>query len=127
MPAGFQHTRSPSTPRALENYSQLSEYELTADGDLYNVNVQPEPGKKYPDGASIDWLQEEAAERERSHALHSQAGVRGALLPALDSARMWIVVIATGIGIGLAGAWLDMLVKWCVPTFICVVRALKFT
>ncbi|TEB33068.1 Cl-channel protein [Coprinellus micaceus] len=112
MPTGFQHTRSPSTPRALENYSQLSEYELTADGDLYNVNVQPEPGKKYPDGASIDWLQEEAAERERSHALHSQAGVRGALLPALDSARMWIVVIATGIGIGLAGAWLDMLVKW---------------
>lgn len=115
MPAGFRHLRgSGSASRDLSNYNQLSEYELTADGTLYNSNVQPEPGKKYPDGASIDWLQEEAAERERSHALHSQAGVRGALLPAIDSARMWIVVIATGIGIGLAGAWLDVLVQWCV-------------
>lgn len=106
MVAGFRH----STPGPSDQYNQLHEYELTATGNLYNS--VPEPGKKYTDGSSIDWLQEEAAERERSHALHSQAGVRGALLPALDSARMWIVVIATGIGIGLAGAWLDVLVKW---------------
>ncbi|KAF6761563.1 Cl-channel protein [Ephemerocybe angulata] len=97
MVAGFRH----STPGPSDQYNQLHEYELTAHREL-----------KYTDGSSIDWLQEEAAERERSHALHSQAGVRGALLPALDSARMWIVVIATGIGIGLAGAWLDVLVKW---------------
>lgn len=99
-----------NSPGTLHQYNQLHEYELTADGDLYSA--EPEPGGKYHDGSSIDWLQEEAAERERNHALHSQAGIRGALLPALDSARMWMVVIATGIGIGLAGAWLDVLVKW---------------
>ena len=26
---------------------------------------------------------------------------------------MWLVVIVTGTGIGLTGAWLDILVKWC--------------
>lgn len=105
MPTGSHRAAS----RANGNYNEVQEYELTGDGQLFNAT---EPGKKYPDGSSIDWLQEEAAERERSHELHSQAGVRGALLPAIDSARMWIVVIATGIGIGLAGAWLDVLVKW---------------
>jgi len=104
-------------PRELSNYAELQQYELTTAGELPNPSTLPAFGKKYPDGSSIDWLQEEAAERERSHALHSQAGVRGALLPALDAARMWIVVIGTGIGIGLAGAWLDVLVKWSVAVF----------
>jgi hypothetical protein len=29
-----------------------------------------------------------------------------------DAARMWLVVILTGFGIGLTGGWLDVLVKW---------------
>jgi chloride channel 3/4/5 len=103
-------TGSHRAARANGNYNELQEYELTGGGELFTAT---EPGKKYPDGSSIDWLQEEAAERQRNHELHSQAGVRGALLPALDSVRMWVVVIGTGIGIGLAGAWLDVLVKWC--------------
>ncbi|KIK08951.1 hypothetical protein K443DRAFT_671998 [Laccaria amethystina LaAM-08-1] len=86
------------------------QYELTEDGRLPPFTPARKP--KYKDGSSIDWLHEEAAERERDHALHSQAGVRGALLPAIESARMWVVVIVTGMGIGMAGAWLDVLVKW---------------
>ncbi|KAG2011665.1 voltage-gated chloride channel [Coprinopsis cinerea AmutBmut pab1-1] len=91
------------------NHSEAQQYELTEYGLLAEP---PKYGDKYRDGSSIDWLHEENAERERNHALQSEAGIRGALLPALDSIRMWIVVIATGIGIGLAGAWLDILVKW---------------
>ena len=86
------------------------QYELTEDGRVPPFTPARTP--QYKDGSSIDWLHEEAAERERDHALHSQAGVRGALLPAIESARMWVVVIVTGMGIGMAGAWLDVLVKW---------------
>jgi chloride channel 3/4/5 len=67
---------------------------------------------KYEDGNTIDWLHEESAERERNQVLRSQRGIRGLLLPLMDAARMWIVVVATGIGIGIAGALLDVLVKW---------------
>jgi chloride channel 3/4/5 len=91
--------------------AEAQQYELTEYGLL---SEPPKYGKKYPDGSSIDWLQEENAERERNYAWQNEAGIRGALLPALDSARMWLVIIATGIGVGLAGAWLDILVKWYV-------------
>lgn len=66
----------------------------------------------YKDGTSIDWLYEEAAERERRHRLHALHGLRGLLTLSLNSAQMWMVIIATGIGIGVIGAWLDVLVKW---------------
>lgn len=67
---------------------------------------------RYKDGTSIDWLYEEAAERERRRQLHTLHGLRGLLTLALNSAQMWMVIIATGIGIGVIGAWLDVLVKW---------------
>ena len=85
------------------------QYELTEDGRV------PIPYRKvatYQDGNSIDWIHEENLERERIYALQSQAGARGILLPALESAKMWFIVIVTGMGIGIAGAWLDVLVKW---------------
>lgn len=93
-------------------YYDEEQYELTEDGGL----LEPEQAytMKYKDGASIDWLQEEMAERERQQMLKSQAGVRGVLSPAFEAARGWLVVILTGMGIGMAGAWLDVLVKWYV-------------
>jgi len=66
----------------------------------------------YEDGNTIDWLREENAERERRRCLKSQRGVRGVLLPFMDASRMWFVIVVTGIGIGVTGAWLDVLVKW---------------
>ncbi|KAH6916019.1 Cl-channel protein [Coprinopsis sp. MPI-PUGE-AT-0042] len=107
MPFGFRQNGS----RGSNDYdpSEAQQYELSEYGLL---SEPPKYGTKYPDGSSIDWLQEENAERERNYAWQNEAGIRGALLPALDSARMWLVVIATGIGVGLAGAWLDILVKW---------------
>ncbi|KAG6897197.1 hypothetical protein C0992_003494 [Termitomyces sp. T32_za158] len=88
-------------------------YELTEDGRLLGTTKLP---RHYEDGSSIDWLHEEAIERERTHALKAQAGVRGLLLPLLESSRLWLVVILAGMGIGITGAWLDVLVKWYVAT-----------
>jgi chloride channel 3/4/5 len=66
----------------------------------------------YADGKSIDWLHEESAERERQHKLQSLHGISGLLKLILVSSRMWFVIIATGVGVGITGAWLDVLVKW---------------
>ncbi|KAH9479507.1 H(+)/Cl(-) exchange transporter 5 [Psilocybe cubensis] len=102
MPSGYRHTRE-------DVVYEEDQYELTEDG---RIPIPYRKTAKYQDGNTIDWLHEEGLERERNHALQSQAGVRGILLPALDSARMWFIVVVTGIGIGIAGAWLDVLVKW---------------
>ncbi len=66
----------------------------------------------YEEGSTIDWLREEAAERERKRAMRSQRGLHGLLALVLDSAGMWLVIILTGVGVGVLGAWLDVLVKW---------------
>jgi len=85
------------------------EYELTEDGRIPLLYQQK---AKYRDRNTIDWIHEENLERERTYALQSQEGVRGILLPILDSAKMWLIVVMTGVAIGFAGAWLDVLVKW---------------
>ncbi|KAF8889352.1 Cl-channel protein [Infundibulicybe gibba] len=101
--------QSPPTPEHDISHDEEI-YELTENGNLAGEtrNVRT----KYEDGTSIDWLHEEALERQRSQSLRAHAGARGLLLPALEAAKMWIVVIMTGAGIGIAGAWLDVLVKW---------------
>jgi chloride channel 3/4/5 len=89
---------------------EVETYELTVRGEVLNLR-----SSKYLDnaeGRSIDWLHEEAMERERTHRQRSQPGVRGLLVPLIDVSKMWLVVVLTGIGIGVAGAWLDILVKW---------------
>lgn len=85
------------------------QYELTEDG---RVPSKYPTNPTYQDGSTIDWLREEGLERERNYRLQSQAGIRGILIPTLESARLWLLVILTGFGIGIAGAWLDVLVKW---------------
>ena len=68
----------------------------------------------YEEGSSIDWVREEAAERERKRVIRSRRGLHGLLGVVLDSAGLWLVIILTGVGVGFLGAWLDVLVKWCV-------------
>ena len=101
----------PAAYRPLQDDIAYEEdqYELTEDG---RVPIPYRKAATYQDGNSIDWIHEENLERERIYALQSQAGARGILLPALESAKMWFIVIVTGMGIGIAGAWLDVLVKW---------------
>ncbi|KAF9462921.1 Cl-channel protein [Collybia nuda] len=85
-------------------------YELTEDGQLHHS--QTKRTRVYKDGSTIDWQHEEAAERKRAQQLRSQAGARGLVLPLIESSKLWFIVILTGIGIGITGAWLDVLVKW---------------
>ncbi|KAI0629368.1 chloride channel [Trametes polyzona] len=72
----------------------------------------PEKQTAYEEGSTIDWLREEAAERERKRVLGSQRGLRGLLALVQDSVGMWLVIVFTGMGTGIVGAWLDVLVRW---------------
>ena len=93
--------------------SASSSFELLEHGDVPR-STQSDVPLSYVDGGTIDWQREEAAERERKRLLHAGRGMSGFLAPILDSARMWFVIFLTGVGIGTAGAWLDVLVRWCV-------------
>lgn len=66
----------------------------------------------YRDGDTIDWWHEDASERERWKGLVSQHGLRGLVSPLIDVTQLWFVMIFTGICVGLAGGWLDILAMW---------------
>lgn len=100
-------------PNSPGRHLEGEQYELTDEGQLLSQSKQHYT-KVYKDGASIDWPQEEMADRDRQQTLKSQAGVRGILSPLFEAARGWVVIILTGLGVGIAGAWLDVLVKWYV-------------
>lgn len=90
-------------------------FELAEDGNLLAQSKTDVRPPQYKDHSSIDWLYEEHAERARQQKLRSHRGVNGILMPFMDASRMWLVIVVTGFGIGVAGAWLDVLVKWCTP------------
>ncbi|KAJ4473627.1 Cl-channel protein [Lentinula aciculospora] len=102
---GSWNSREPTTVREEEAF------ELGENGNLQD-NLPKKSAMKYRDGSSIDWLHEEALERERDYVKKSQKSIRSLLSIWADSVRVWLVVATTGFGIGVAGAWLDVLVKW---------------
>jgi chloride channel 3/4/5 len=94
--------------------SASSSFELLEHGGLLRASdsTSVDTSVPYAEGTTIDWHREEAAERERKRMLHSQTCLRGVLAPIADSSKMWLVFVLTGLGIGVAGAWLDVLVRW---------------
>lgn len=66
----------------------------------------------HADEYNQDWQYEEAAERARKRTLHSHRGLRRLLSPFLEGTLIWLVLILTGIAVGITGAWLDILVAW---------------
>ncbi|EIW58503.1 uncharacterized protein TRAVEDRAFT_58724 [Trametes versicolor FP-101664 SS1] len=95
--------------RDAEAYEFVEHGEPRAPGLL-----SPPLGKPvaYEEGSTIDWLREEAAERERKRVMGQQRGLRGLLSLVQDSVGMWVVIVLTGMGTGVVGAWLDVLVRW---------------
>jgi chloride channel 3/4/5 len=96
--------------RTGQRHTEVGEFELTENGQLWTSHAYKY--LDYVDGSTIDWLHEDASERERNQRLRSQEGVRGLVMPLVEATSMWLVVVLTGIGVGLTGACLDILVKW---------------
>ncbi|KAH9004455.1 Cl-channel protein [Lactarius hatsudake] len=106
-PSHLERVPSPGRPYPAEEYElspTLEEWSRSA----HRHRLRPH----YRDGDTIDWWHEDASERERWKGMVSQHGLRGLVSPLIDVTQLWFVMILTGICVGLAGGWLDILVMW---------------
>jgi len=101
-----------SEPGGLSSY-HAEQYDLSPDLEEWSRSAHRHRLRpQYRDGDTIDWWHEDASERERWKTLVSQQGLRGLISPFVDVTKLWFVIVFTGICVGLAGGWLDILVIW---------------
>ena len=90
-----------------------------------NLNVQKEggpmdwyvegPGRRvgYDDLTAIDWIFEYTKERQRKRLLYSSGqGIIGNIRKLLDAGNVWLVLIATGVAVGIIAAFIDVASDW---------------
>jgi chloride channel 3/4/5 len=73
------------------------------------------PGRRvgYEDMTAIDWIFEYTKERQRLRVLYSSAtGILGYAQQMLDASQIWIVLIVTGLAVGLIAAGIDVASDW---------------
>lgn len=73
------------------------------------------PGRRvgYEDMTAIDWIFEYTKERQRLRVLYSSAtGLLGYAQRMLDASQIWVVLILTGLAVGLVAAGIDVASDW---------------
>lgn len=73
------------------------------------------PGRRvgYEDLTAIDWIFEYTKERQRLRRLYAGAtGLGGYAKQMLDSSQIWILLILTGLAVGLVAAGIDVASDW---------------
>ena len=73
------------------------------------------PGRRvgYDDLTAIDWTFEYTKERQRLRALYSSAkGLVGQIQQFADASQIWLVLIATGLSVGVLAACIDVASDW---------------
>ncbi|KAF7587527.1 hypothetical protein BBP40_007086 [Aspergillus hancockii] len=106
----------------LENLSSSRDRPMSSNG---NLNMQKEgglldwymegPGRRvgYDDLTAIDWIFEYTKERQRKRLLYANShSAVGYVLKILDAGNVWIVLIATGILVGIIAASIDIASDW---------------
>lgn len=70
-------------------------------------------GAAYDDLTTIDWIVEYTKERQRTRTLRSDfSGIGGYLIQLLDRSNVWLILIATGVLVGLIAAGIDTTSLW---------------
>ncbi|OQE31911.1 hypothetical protein PENSTE_c001G03789 [Penicillium steckii] len=73
------------------------------------------PGRRvgYDDFSAIDWIYEYTKERQRKRLLYSSGqGILGHFRRLLDASNVWLVLVATGIAVGIIAAAIDIATDW---------------
>ncbi|KKK23425.1 hypothetical protein AOCH_004372 [Aspergillus ochraceoroseus] len=73
------------------------------------------PGRRvgYDDFTAIDWIFEYTKERQRKRVLSASGqGIFGYARKLLDASNVWLVLIATGISVGIIAAFIDIVSDW---------------
>ncbi|KAL2004279.1 hypothetical protein VTN02DRAFT_4004 [Thermoascus thermophilus] len=84
------------------------------DGAALDWSVEG-PGRRvgYDDLTAIDWIFEYTKERQRKRLLYSTGqGILGHVRQLLDASHVWLVLIATGIAVGVLAASIDIASNW---------------
>ncbi|PGH15746.1 hypothetical protein AJ80_05454 [Polytolypa hystricis UAMH7299] len=73
------------------------------------------PGRRvgYDNLTAIDWIFEYTKERQRLRHLYAHSrGILGYIRQLLDASHVWLVLIATGIAVGVVAACIDIASNW---------------
>ncbi|KAJ5907727.1 hypothetical protein N7495_000409 [Penicillium taxi] len=73
------------------------------------------PGRRvgYDDFTAIDWIYEYTRERQRKRLLYSSGqSITGYIRRFLEGSNIWIVLIGTGISVGIIAAFIDIATDW---------------
>ncbi|KAJ5933186.1 hypothetical protein N7516_007675 [Penicillium verrucosum] len=112
-PQGGQNgDASPLDPYAPIGFD--SGAEASKDGAPLDWYVEG-PGRRvgYDDFTAIDWIYEYTKERQRKRLLYSSGqGLLGHARRLLDASNVWLVLIATGIAVGIIAASIDITTDW---------------
>lgn len=109
---GFRYASSAS-PRHLRT-PRSGNWEGSKDGNPLDWYIEG-PGRRvgYEDSTTIDWIFEYTKERQRLRILHANTpGLIGHARLLLDASHVWLVLIATGISVGVLAASIDTVSLW---------------
>ncbi|KAK9361507.1 chloride channel [Lipomyces starkeyi] len=102
-----------STPFSPERTGRYSLESTSPTRGLTDWTVQGS-GRRvgYEDLSTIDWIHEYQKERQREQVYQQQQGVWGKLKLVGDSSQVWLILIATGISVGVIAAGIDIVSNW---------------
>ncbi|KAI9369087.1 chloride channel [Aspergillus egyptiacus] len=89
-------------------------YNVQKEGGLLDWYIEG-PGRRvgYDDFTAIDWIFEYTKERQRRRLMSASGqGMLGHCRKLLDAGNVWLVLIATGISVGLIAASIDIVSDW---------------
>ncbi|KAH9993644.1 chloride channel [Xylariaceae sp. FL0662B] len=110
-------TETPTTLQGL-NTERLEGHSNTPNGHKEGTPLDwyvEGPGRRvgYENLTAIDWIFEYTKERQRLRVLYSSAtGIIGYVRQLLDSSQIWVVLVLTGIAVGVLAAGIDVASDW---------------
>ncbi|KAL4910124.1 hypothetical protein BDW74DRAFT_48536 [Aspergillus multicolor] len=99
---------------AGESSQRNGNYNVQKEGGLLDWYVEG-PGRRvgYDDFTAIDWIFEYTKERQRKRLLSASGqGMLGYARKVFDASNVWLVLIATGISVGIIAASIDIVGDW---------------
>jgi chloride channel 3/4/5 len=113
---GTQERPFQEWPDSSITHGQPSQGNLSGvkDGGPLDWHVEG-PGRRvgYDDLTAIDWIFEYTKERQRKRLLYSKGqGLLGHIRHLLDASHVWLVLVATGIFVGILAASIDIASDW---------------
>jgi chloride channel 3/4/5 len=108
----LSRTHSPNTTGG--NGDGMNSNGNTKDGAALDWHVEG-PGRRvgYEDMTAIDWIFEYTKERQRLRILYSSAsGLLGYVQQFMDASQIWVLLILTGLAVGVFAAAIDVVSDW---------------